>query len=143
MKAESLVEENEEFDTLELACFVAEATWDLKARNTVVIDLRGHVSYTDFVIVCTADSDRQVQAVCKHVEGEVKQAFGKNAYGREGVEAGSWALIDFGDAILHVFNGPVREDYDLERMWPDAPRVELEDKPAELYGHFELQEFDR
>ena len=49
--------------------------------------------------------------------------------------------IDFGDVILHVFNGPVRDDYDLERMWPDAPRMELEDKPAELYGHFELDEF--
>lgn len=122
---------------------VAEATWELKALNTVVIDLRKHVSYTDFVVVTTGTSDRHVQAIAKSVEFEVKQWCGKQPYGREGLDSGKWALIDFGDVILHVFNGPVRDDYDLERMWPDAPRMELADKPKELYGHFELEEFER
>ena len=142
MKAEKVETTEDEFDTLELAQFVAEATWDLKALNTVVIDLRGRVSYTDFVVVTTANSDRHVQAIAKHVEGEVKGAWGINPYGREGLDAAQWALIDFQDVILHVFNGPVRGDYDLERMWPDAPRIELEEKPSELYGHFELSEFE-
>lgn len=133
----------QEFDTANLALVVAEATWDLKALNTVVIDLRGHVSYTDFVIVTTGSSDRHVLAIAKHVEAEVKEWCGIAPYGREGMDAGKWALIDFGDVILHVFNGPVREDYDLERMWPKAERVQLEDKPADLYGHFELDEFER
>ena len=64
------------------------------------------------------------------------------AYGTEGVETGSWALIDFGDAILHIFNGSVREDYDLEKMWNEAEQLELEDKPKGLYGHFEMAQFE-
>lgn len=139
MKAERV--DTPAFDTADLAVVVAEATWDLKALNTVVIDLRGRVSYTDFVVVTTGNSDRHVQAIAKNVEQEVKHWCGVKPYGREGMDAAKWALIDFGDVILHVFNGPVRDDYDLERMWPDAPRMELEDKPAELYGHFELDEF--
>jgi ribosome-associated protein len=131
-----------DFDTEALARFIAELTWDLKALNTVVIDLRGRVSYTDFVIVTTAASDRQMSALARHIEGRVKEDTGVVPYGREGLDSGSWALIDFGDAILHIFNGPTREDYDLERMWLDAPRLELEDKPAALYGRFDLQNFE-
>lgn len=141
MKAEKAENSSPAYDTANLALVVAEATWDLKAFNTIVIDLRGRVSYTDFVVVTTGTSDRHVLAVAKHVEAEVKEWCGIAPYGREGMDAGKWALIDFGDVILHVFNGPVREDYDLERMWPDAPRVELADKPKELYGHFEMDEF--
>lgn len=141
MKAEPAETPQPTIDTREFAIMVAEATWELKALNTVVIDLRGRVSYTDFVVVTTATSDRHVQAVAKHVEQAVKDWSGQSPIGREGLDSAKWALIDFGDVILHVFNGPVREDYDLERMWPDAPRLELEDKPRALYGHFELDEF--
>jgi ribosome-associated protein len=135
--------ENPELETSELAAMIAESTWDLKALNTVVIDLRNHVTYTDFVVVCTGSSDRHVQAIAKHVEAAVREWCARKPYGREGLDSAKWALIDFGDVILHVFNGPVRDDYDLERMWPDAPRMELEDKPKDLYGHFELDEFPR
>jgi ribosome-associated protein len=134
--------EEEEFDTEALARLIAESVWDMKAHNAVVIDLRGRVSYTDFVVICTGTSDRHLQAIARKAEAAVKQDTGIKAYGREGVDHGNWALIDFGDVILHVFNGPVRGDYDLERMWTEAPRLELEDKPADLYGHFELDAFE-
>jgi ribosome-associated protein len=130
----------DEVDTETLARDIAMLTWDLKALNTKVVDLRGLVSYTDFVIVCTATSDRHVQAIGKHVQNSLAEA-GYKALGVEGLQSGQWALIDFGDAILHVFNGPMREEYDLERMWPDASLLELEDRPSDLYGHFELQKF--
>lgn len=144
MKAEQLPtrDAEEEQETVELAEMIAELTWDLKALNTVVIDLRGRVSYTDFVVVTTGTSDRHVQAIARQTEERVKEWAGKSPFGREGLDAAKWALVDFGDVILHVFNGPVREDYDLERMWPDAPRMELKDKPKDLYGHFELEEFE-
>ncbi len=132
----------EEFDTEALAVLITEAVWDLKAHNAVVIDLRGRVSYTDFVVICTGTSDRHLQAIARNAEAKVKQETGITPYGREGIDHGNWALIDFGDVILHVFNGPTREDYDLERMWTEAPRLEFEDKPAELYGHFELDSFE-
>lgn len=134
---------NPDFDTEVLARRIAELTWDLKALNTVVIDLRGRVSYTDFVVVTTASSERQVQALARFVEERLKEETGVAAYGREGVDQGQWALIDFGDAILHIFNGPLRQDYDLERMWIEAPRLELAGKPSSLYGHFDLQDFER
>jgi len=143
MKPERLQTPETADETVTLAHSIAEWTWDLKALNTVVIDLRGRVSYTDFVVVTTGTSDRHVQAIARHVEQRAKEEAGKMPFGREGIEAGRWALVDFGDVILHVFNGPVREDYDLERMWPEAARMELSDKPRELYGHFELEEFDR
>lgn len=133
---------DEEFDTEAFARAIAEATWDLKAVNTAVIDLRGRVSYTDFVVVSTGTSDRHVLAIAKHVEQKIKDDTGITTYGREGMDVGRWALLDFGDAILHVFNGPVRQDYDLERMWQEAPRLELEDKPSSLYGHFEMDQFE-
>ena len=146
MKAEkvtttSVADEVDEF-TSELAEVIAEATWERKGLNTVVIDLRGRVSYTDYVVVTTGTSNRHVQALARAAEDTVREWCGKKPYGMEGMDAGKWVLVDFGDVILHVFNGPVREDYDLERMWPEAPRMELEEKPKDLYGHFELDEFE-
>jgi ribosome-associated protein len=136
------IEHHEEFDTEMMARSVASYTWDRKALNTVVIDLRGRVSYTDFVVIATGTSDRHVQAVSKHIATQVKHEYGIHTMSREGVEFGQWALTDFGDVILHVFNGKIREEYDLERMWMDAPKLELEDCPADLYGYFELREFE-
>lgn len=144
MKAQSLTTDAEETEdeTSALAEVIAQATWERKGLNTVVIDLRGRVSYTDFVVVTTGTSGRHVQALARAAEDTVREWAQKKPYGKEGMDGGSWVLVDFGDVILHVFNGPVREDYDLERMWPDAPRMELEEKPNELYGHFELDEFE-
>lgn len=142
MNAKPVEDVEEEFDTEAFAKLIAEATWDMKAMNTAVVDLRGRVSYTDFVIVTTGTSDRHVLAIAKHVEKAIQDETGITTYGREGLDAGRWALLDFGDAILHVFNGPVRDEYDLERMWSEAPRMEFDDRPESLYGHFELERFE-
>ena len=131
----------EEFDTEAFARFIAELTWDMKALNTVVIDLRGRTSYTDFAVITTGTSERHVQAIAKHTTTQVKVETGINTYGSEGLDAGRWALIDFGDAILHVFHSEEREEYDLERIWSEAGQLELEDMPKDLYGRFELERF--
>lgn len=127
-------------DTELLARDVAHLTWDLKALNTCAIDLRGRVSYTDFVIVCTATAERHVSAIARHVMNSLAAA-GFETLGSEGLNSGNWALVDFGDVVLHIFNGDARREYDLERVWVDAPKLEFEDAPEELYGHFELQQF--
>ena len=142
MKPQHAAAEESDADTEAFARDIAEWTWDLKALNTRVIDLRGRVSYTDFVVVTTGTSYRHVQAIAKHVSNRAGEVYDKDAFGREGIEHGQWALVDFGDVILHVFNGPLREEYDLERMWTEAPRLELEEQPKNLYGHFELDEFE-
>ena len=136
------IEQQEEFDTEMMARSIASYAWDRKALNTVVLDLRGRVSYTDFVVIATGTSDRHVLAVSKYISTQVKHDYGIHTMSREGIEFGQWALTDFGDVILHVFSGSTREEYDLERMWMDAPKLELEDRPAALYGYFELREFE-
>ena len=141
MKSDPIPAPEVEDESAELAHAIAEWTWEMKGLNTAVIDLRGRVSYTDFVVVTTATSDRHVKAIARKVEDSVQDWTGKIPFGKEGIDSGKWALVDFGDVILHVFNGPVREDYDLERMWPDAPRMEFDDAPDDLYGHFALEEF--
>jgi ribosome-associated protein len=60
----------------------------------------------------------------------------------EGVESGRWAVLDFGDVVVHLFEGLERDEYDLEGMWVDADRLEFEDPPEELYGHFQADRFE-
>ena len=128
-------------ELLQVARDIAAITWELKALNTVVIDLRGRVSYTDFVILATGTSERHVSAIARRVDDEMREA-GRPPLGSEGTTQGQWALLDYGDIIVHVFNKTARQEYDLERMWSEAPRLELEDAPDELYGHFEAQGFE-
>ena len=134
--------EQDELDRelMQVARDIAAVTWELKALNTVVIDLRGRVSYTDFVIVCTGTSERHVNALARRVDDAMREA-DRLPMGTEGTESGQWALLDYGDIIVHIFHQGSRKDYDLERMWSEAPRLELDDAPPELYGHFEAQQF--
>ncbi|MFU8803180.1 MAG: ribosome silencing factor [Bradymonadaceae bacterium] len=133
-------EELTDEELLDVARGLAELTWDLKALNTIVIDLRGRVSYTDFVIVTTGTSERHVQAIARRLETAMREAHRK-PLGTEGIDQGRWALLDFGDIIVHIFHQEARGDYNLERMWVEAPRLEFEDKPNDLYGHFEMEQF--
>ncbi len=121
---------------------LAELSWELKALNTTVIDLRNIVSYTDYVVITTATSERHVQALARRLDTAMRES-GRPPLGTEGIEHGRWALLDYGDVIVHIFNGETRQDYNLERMWLEAPRVEFEDKPAELYGHFDMDRFNQ
>lgn len=131
-----------DLELAQVARDIAAVTWELKALNTVVIDLRGRVSYTDFVIIATGTSERHVSAIARRVDDEMREA-GRPPIGSEGTGQGQWALLDYGDIIVHVFNKTARQEYDLERMWTEAPRLELEEPPEELYGHFEAEGFDR
>ena len=128
-------------DTEGLAREIAELTWDCNTINTVAIDLRGRVSYTDFIVVCTATSDRQVQAIARYVERSLRD-LGWRTLSTEGIDSGRWALLDYGDAILHIFNQGARQEFDIEGMWAEAPKLELEDAPESLYGHFAMDQFD-
>lgn len=128
-------------DTEGLAREMAALTWERKGLNTVVIDLRGRVSYTDFLVICTATSERQLQAIARYVERSLRD-LGWRTISTEGIDSGRWALLDYGDAILHVFNQGARQDFDIEGMWVEAPRVKLEDAPPSLYGQFDMDQFD-
>jgi len=108
--------------TRTLARRIAKIASEHKAVDIAVLDLRKLTSFTDFFVVCSGKSDRQVQAIAEAIEGELRDA-GRKPIGEEGVRSGHWALIDYGDVVTHVFYQADREHYQLEKLWFDAPRV--------------------
>ena len=108
------------------ATAVYQAIEDKKGENAVALDLRGLSSVTDILIVCNGHSDRHVQALAENIQAEMKKQK-ELPLGVEGLKAGSWILLDYGDIIVHIFHEPVRQFYDLEGIWSDAPRLEFVD----------------
>ena len=89
------------------------------AEDPLALDVRDVVSFADTFLILTGRSDRHVQAIAGAVV-EALGARGEEPLGVEGTEEGRWALLDFGDLIVHVFQPDVREAYALERLWSDA-----------------------
>jgi ribosome-associated protein len=106
-----------------------EAALAKKALVPVVIDVSGQTTYTDFIGIVSGRSDRQVEAIAENVVMALKE-IDFRLVGREGSGNGRWTLLDFGDVVIHVFYHPVREFYDIESLWIDAPRLKLK-VPAE------------
>jgi ribosome-associated protein len=107
------------------------AALDKKALVPVLIDVSGQATYTDFIAVLSGRSDRQVDAIAENVVMAMK-ARGSYLLGREGTGNGRWTLLDFGDVVVHIFYHPVREFYDIESLWIDAPRVSLKVPPEAM-----------
>lgn len=109
----------------DLALFCAQALSDKQADDVVILDVEKLVSYASYFIIASGRSDRQVRALVNHLERYARE-HGLRALGTEGTERGVWALIDFGDVVIHVFRGEERYFYDLEGLWQDAPRLPFE-----------------
>jgi ribosome-associated protein len=118
-----------DLDRLEKARLILEAAADRKAEDPVVLDVRELSSFADTFVLLTGRSDRQVRAIAEGIR-EALAARGDPPLGIEGYEEGRWVLMDLNDAIVHVFLPDVRELYDLERLWSDAPRLEGELAPV-------------
>lgn len=93
-----------------------------KAIDPILLDLGGLTSITDYFIIASGSSTRQVQAIANHLLRKMRQA-GFKAMGVEGEAEGQWILTDFGDVVVHIFYQPVRAFYDLEGLWIEAPRI--------------------
>ena len=115
----------------ELAKAAIDAALDKKALLPVLIDVSAMASYTDFIAIVSGRSDRHVDAIADGVRQEMK-ARGRTLLGQEGSGSGRWSLLDFGDVVIHVFYHPVREFYDLESLWVDAPRLPLKIPPESI-----------
>lgn len=109
---------------------LAAAVAERKALDVVVIDVRGRCSYADYLVLASGTSDTHVQSIAQGCELSLKRD-GMRSIGREGFRAGQWALLDFGDVVLHVFHTFTRQNYDLDGLWSDAPRVPFEQPSAE------------
>jgi len=95
---------------------VLQALDDIKAKDVVVLDVRGKTSITDIMIIASGTSDRHVKSIAQSVAFKAKQA-GETPLGTEGVEDGEWALVDLNGVVVHVMQPKVRDFYHLERLW--------------------------
>ena len=129
-------------ETRELARAAIDAALDKKALMPVLIDVSAMASYTDFIGIVSGRSDRQVDAIAEGIN-QLMKSRGRHVLGHEGSGSGRWTLLDYGEIVIHVFYHPVREFYDLESLWVDAPRIPLKIppeavlvQPDALYGNF-------
>ena len=101
--------------------FVVAALDDLKAVNTVTLDVSSLTDVMDYLVITSGTSNRHVKSLASHVAVEAKQQ-GVRPLGTEGEDAGEWVLVDFGDVVVHVMLPATRDFYDLERLWavPEA-----------------------
>jgi ribosome-associated protein len=109
-----------------LARRLAELADSKKAEDVVVLDMRGLVAYTDFLAICTARNDRHARAIVDEVRVQVKREMGLLPAGVDGGGEAGWIILDYLDCVLHVFTSEARDRYQLEDLWREAPRLELD-----------------
>jgi ribosome-associated protein len=102
---------------------------DKKATDVLVIQVAPLTSVADYLVIGSADSDRQANAIADHVDGILSHSDSK-PLSIEGMRSSQWVLMDFGDVIAHIFRQDVRKHYALERLWADAKRIAIPDKLA-------------
>jgi ribosome-associated protein len=116
---------------------MANAAWEKKADDPVLLDVSSTSDITDYFLICSANSTRGVKTIVDNIEKTLGEA-GEKIIGIEGYSEGSWVLIDSADVVAHVFYEPNRKFYDIESLWIDAPRVktsfkdEIQKKPDSL-----------
>lgn len=114
------------------------AALDKKATNLDVLAVAELTSIADFFVICSADNERQAQAIADNIVDRLKQEMNVKPLLVEGTAPGRWVLLDFGDFVVHIFTEDVRRFYGLERLWGDAPNV-----TAEYTGEAEPRAFKK
>ena len=119
----------------ELAGRLAELADSKGATEIVVLDMRPLAAYTDFLAICTARNERQARAIVDEVKLRLKGEQAMLPGGVEGEGAAGWIVLDYLDAVLHVFTASERERYGLEELWREAPKSEFQASPDGVRGH--------
>ncbi len=117
----------QEIDPRACALVAAQAADELKATDLVVQEVGKLMSSTEYFVIATARNNRQVDAIIDRVEEKLRKEKGVKPLHTEGVEDGTWALLDYGSFIVHVFQPEARDYYRLESLWNDAPIVDLKE----------------
>ena len=110
---------------IELARIAAMAADDKKATDIVLLDLTGLSDVCDYFLICTAANGRLLSSVVEEVEEKVKANTGQGPLSHEGRAGASWVLLDYGSVVFHAFLPETRDYYRLERLWGDAPQIDL------------------
>jgi ribosome-associated protein len=114
----------------------AVAAAEKKATDVMALDVGETLVVTDYFLIATGANDRQVHAISDAIEDALREA-GARPIGREGERELKWVLLDYGDFVVHVFQAAEREFYRLEKLWSDAPRLELPVEVSEPSGESE------
>jgi ribosome-associated protein len=117
-------------NSLDKALLATEIIRERKAVDPVLIEVAELTSITDYFLIAGGNSSRQVQAIGRHLSRKMRDK-GIKAFGIEGEREGHWILMDYGDLVIHIFYQPVREFYDLEGLWSEAPRTAINEQRKE------------
>jgi ribosome-associated protein len=109
----------------ERACLCARIAADNKARDIVVLDMRGITPLYDFFVLATGTSRRQIHTLAEEIDAALHSE-GDRRLSIEGYEASRWVVQDYGDLVVHVFDPDTRDYYGIEELWADAPRLDWE-----------------
>ena len=108
-----------------LARRIAAVALDKKARDVGVLDMRGVVAYTDFLVIATGNTERQTQAIEDAIYREVKDVEGRTPERVEGKPEARWILMDYLDCVVHIFTPAARDYYRLDTLWGEVPALEV------------------
>jgi ribosome-associated protein len=111
--------------SLERACLCARVAADNKARDVIVLDMRGLTPLYDFFVLATGTSRRQIHTIAEGIDAAMREQ-GDVRLSIEGYTASKWVVQDYGDVVVHAFDPATREYYAVEDLWADAPRVDWE-----------------
>jgi ribosome-associated protein len=118
-----------ELDYIDKAKLIVETALERNAQDPVVLEVRELTSFADAFVLLSGGSDRQVRAIADQIEKKLKEV-GSPPIGIEGLRQARWVLLDCNEVVVHVFEPEARELYALERLWSDAPVLNLELPPA-------------
>ncbi len=130
-----------EINSLETAKLTAEAALSRRANDVVILDLRGIASFTDFFVICSGNSDAHLEGISNAILEKLEENK-IELWHKEGTRNDNWLLLDYVDVVVHIFLREAREFYNLERLWADAPTVELPEAIAEYEKYEEFDEFE-
>ena len=112
-----------ELGSLDLARQCVWAAQEKKALDPIILDLRNISTITDYLVICSAQSEPQIKAIANGVERALKEELGRDALAVDGFPVSQWVVIDYGDVMFHIFHEHKRPVYALEDLWSDAPQV--------------------
>lgn len=113
-------------ESSQLANRITELIFNKKGYNVKILDLRNVTSITDYFVICSGDSDTQVKAIADEIEKKLRDEDTK-PWHIEGYQFLNWVLIDYVDVVVHIFKKEIREFYNLEKLWGDAPMIDVSD----------------
>lgn len=115
-------------DSKTLVEHVIEGLKKRKAKDITILDVSDLTTLTDYFVICSGTSETQIKAIADSVEDEVREQTGEKAWKKEGLEARSWIILDFINAVVHVMSQEKRDFYNIERMWNDAKVTYIENE---------------